>query len=91
MMPSETGIQFAAIPIGFRADRVRVAFADPCDDQAHEAVTAYFLQFDSVVSELSDIEQAWRTMEQREPHVLTSLVAVTDSAVALAQPQIGVP
>jgi Type II secretion system (T2SS), protein E, N-terminal domain len=63
MMPSETGIHFAAIPLGFRADRVRVAFADPCDDQAREAVTAYFPHFDSVVSELSDIEQAWRMME----------------------------
>jgi hypothetical protein len=67
MMPTETGIHVAAIPIGFRADRVRVAFADPCDDQAREAVTAYVPQFDIVVSELSDIEQAWRTVEQRNP------------------------
>ena len=68
MMPTETGIHFAAIPIGFRADRVRVAFADPCDDQAREAVTTYVPQFDSVVSELSDIELAWRTVEQRNPN-----------------------
>jgi hypothetical protein len=68
MMPIETGIHFAAIPLGFRADRVRVAFADPCDDQAREGVTAYVPQFDTVVSELSDIEQAWRTVEQRSPN-----------------------
>jgi hypothetical protein len=68
MMPTETGIHLAAIPIGFHADRVRVAFADPCDDQAREGVTAYVPQFDTVVSELSDIEQAWRTVEQRNPN-----------------------
>lgn len=67
-MPTETGIHLAAIPIGFHADRVRVAFADPCDDQAREGVTAYVPQFDTVVSELSDIEQAWRTVEQRNPN-----------------------
>ena len=67
MMPTETGIHFAAIPIGFHADRVRVAFADPCDDRACEAVTAYVPQFEMVVSELSDIEEAWRTVEHRSP------------------------
>jgi hypothetical protein len=54
-------MHFAAIPIGFQGDRVRVTFADPIDERAHEAVTAHFAHFDRVVSELSDIEQALRT------------------------------
>ena len=61
MVPLEVGMHFAAIPIGFQRDRVRVAFADPIDDKAHQAVTAHFAHFDRVVSELSDIEQALRT------------------------------
>jgi MshEN domain len=61
MLPLEVGMQFAAIPIGFHGDCVRVAFADPIDEQAHQAVTAQFAHFDRVVSELSDIEQALRT------------------------------
>ena len=62
LLPIEVGMHFAAIPIGFQADRVRVAFADPIDEQAHQAVTAHFAHFDRVVSELSDIELALRTV-----------------------------
>jgi type II secretion system (T2SS) protein E len=61
LLPLEVGMHFAAIPIGFHGDRVRVAFADPIDEQAHQAITAHFTHFDRVVSELSDIEQALRT------------------------------
>ena len=62
LLPFEVGMHFAAIPIGFHGDRVRVAFADPIDEQAHEAVTAHFAHFDRVVAELSDIELALRTV-----------------------------
>jgi hypothetical protein len=62
MMPAETGIRFGAIPIGFFAGRVRVAFADPCDDQAQEAVKRHVSNPDVVIAELSDIESAWRTV-----------------------------
>ena len=65
LIPSETGIQFAAIPINVRGNRISVAFADPCDEQAHQAVTMHVSDFVSVVAELSDIEQAWRTLERR--------------------------
>ena len=65
MMPSETGVQFAAIPIAVHGGRIRIAFADPCDEHAHQAVTTHVPQFVPVVAELSDIEQAWRTLEHK--------------------------
>lgn len=62
MMPAETGIRVGAIPLGFLAGRVRVAFADPSDDQAQEEVKRYISTPDVVIAELSDIEAAWRTV-----------------------------
>jgi hypothetical protein len=56
-MPAETGVRVGAIPIG-----IRVAFADPCDDQAQETVKRYVSNPDVVIAELSDIESAWRTV-----------------------------
>jgi hypothetical protein len=61
-MPAETGVRVGAIPIGFLAGRIRVAFADPCDDQAQETVKRYVSNPDVVIAELSDIESAWRTV-----------------------------
>jgi len=65
LIPTETGVQFAAVPIGLLGDRVRVAFADPCDHRAHEAVRVHIPNYEGVVAEFSDIEQAWRTLAQR--------------------------
>ena len=65
LMPTDTGLQFAAVPIGFVGERVRVAFADPCDQRAHEAVQAHIPKYEGVVSELSEIERAWRTVAHR--------------------------
>jgi Type II secretion system (T2SS), protein E, N-terminal domain len=62
MMPAETGVRVGAIPIGFYGGRVRVAFADPCDDQAQDAVKRHVSNADVVIAELSDIESAWRTV-----------------------------
>lgn len=62
MMPAETGVRVGAIPIAFLAGRVRVAFADPCDGQAQEAVKRYVSNAEVVVAELSDIESAWRSV-----------------------------
>jgi hypothetical protein len=61
LLPLEVGMHVAAIPIGFQGNRVRVAFADPLDEQAQQTVTAHLAHFDRVVAELSDIEQALRT------------------------------
>jgi len=65
MMPVETGVRFAVIPIGVHRGCVRVAFADPCDDGAFEAVARSIDDFEPVVAELTDIETAWRTVARR--------------------------
>jgi len=62
LMPAETGMRVAAIPISFYGGKVRVAFGDPCDEQAQRAVAAHVLDFTVAVAELSDIEMAWRTV-----------------------------
>ena len=61
MVPFEIGMRFAAVPVCFLGDRVRVAFADPSDEHAQQAMTAHIAAFDSAVAELSDIEMALRT------------------------------
>ncbi len=65
ILPVETGVRFAAIPIGVRGDLVRVAFADPYDEGARDAVGAYVQNVEPVVAELTDIETAWRTVARR--------------------------
>lgn len=65
LIPLETGLHFAAIPIGVLGSRVRIAFADPCDQSAHQAVATYVPNYEGVVAELSDIELAWRTVARR--------------------------
>jgi hypothetical protein len=65
VLPVETGVRFAVIPIAVHRDTVRVAFADPCDDGAFDAVAQTIDNFDPVVAELSDIETAWRTVARR--------------------------
>jgi hypothetical protein len=62
-MPAATGIQFGVIPIGVSRGRIRVAFGDPTDEGAQEAVGRYIQDPEVVVSELSDIAAAWRRIE----------------------------
>jgi hypothetical protein len=64
LLPFETGMRFAAIPVCLLGDRARVAFADPCDEPAQQAVAAHLAGFECVVAELSDIEQAWQTLHR---------------------------
>jgi type IV pilus assembly protein PilB len=59
-LPAEIGIRFAVIPIGVRAGVVRVAFADPTDDEAREAVAVHLSSLEAVIAELSEIRSAWR-------------------------------
>jgi hypothetical protein len=54
-------MRFAAIPVCFHGDRIRVAFADPSDEHAKQAMTTHIASFDPAVAELSDIETALRT------------------------------
>lgn len=60
MLPVEIGIRFAAIPVGMHRGLVRVAFADPTDEEAQQAVGAYLQTVDAVVADLSDIRSTWR-------------------------------
>jgi hypothetical protein len=62
LVPFEIGMHFAAVPVCFRGDRVRVAFADPTDELAQQAMKAHVAAFDCAVAELSDIESALRTV-----------------------------
>lgn len=67
-IPAETGIRFAVIPIGIRAGVVRVAFADPTDDEAREAVAVHLSSMEAVIAELSEIRSAWRRLSSNAQH-----------------------
>jgi len=61
LLPREVGERFGAIPV--RAEEggaVQVAFADPTDPDALEAVERYVDDVRIAVAELSDIRLAWR-------------------------------
>jgi hypothetical protein len=63
LLPSEIGMRFAVLPIGRMGGRVRVAFADPCDDEAKETVRAFVGEFTVVVADLLEIELAWKSID----------------------------
>ncbi len=63
MIPAPIGQRFAAIPIGVRSGSIRVAFADPTDEEALQAVGTYLSAIYPVVADLSDIRSAWRRIE----------------------------
>ena len=59
MVPAEVGLRYAAIPIGVVQGRLRVAFADPCDQTACAEITRHCGDYEITVAELSDIVLAW--------------------------------
>jgi hypothetical protein len=65
MIPSAVGKAAAAIPVREIGDKVQVAFADPTDPQALEAVDRYLhkIEIAVAVAELSDIRLAWRSVK----------------------------
>lgn len=63
MFPAEVGMRVAAIPIAMARGKVRVAFADPTDEEALEAVNSRLADIEVVVSELSNIRAAWRQVQ----------------------------
>ena len=63
MIPASIGRRFAVIPIGVRSGSIRVAFADPTDEEAQQAVGTHLSTIDPVVADLSDIRSAWRRIE----------------------------
>jgi type IV pilus assembly protein PilB len=62
MLPSAVGKAAAAIPVREIGSTVQVAFADPTDPQALEAISRYLpkIEIALAVAELSDIRLAWR-------------------------------
>lgn len=62
MLPAAVGAAAAAIPVREIGKKVQVAFADPTDPQALEAVDRYLpkIEVEVAVAELSDIRLAWR-------------------------------
>jgi hypothetical protein len=62
MVPVEIGLRYAAIPIGLVDGRLRVAFADPCDETASAAISGYCNSYEIAVAELSEIVSAWREL-----------------------------
>lgn len=65
LMPVDEGRRAAAIPVGTVGGRVRVAFADPSDEAAQAIVERYVsAPYERAVGELSDIDRAWRSIEQ---------------------------
>jgi len=63
MLPSSEGMRIAAVPIGILGGRVRVAFADPSDETAQAVARKFVGDFSLAVSELSEIELAWRSLD----------------------------
>jgi hypothetical protein len=59
-LPAAIGLQFAAIPVRAQEFGVQVAFADPSDREALDAVQQYVPWVVVAVAELTDIELAWR-------------------------------
>jgi hypothetical protein len=69
LVPREVGETVAAIPVRAGTNRVQVAFADPTDPEAIEAIRAYIEHVQPAVAEFSDIRLAWRAVEQPQAHL----------------------
>jgi Type II secretion system (T2SS), protein E, N-terminal domain len=70
LVPRDVGERVAAIPVRADRDAVLVAFADPSDPNAVEAIHEYLGNIQVAVAELSDIRFAWRDV--RQPRAATS-------------------
>ena len=64
LVPRDIGERVGAIPVRADRDRVQVAFADPTDPVAVEAIHSYLANISAAVAELSDIRLAWRAVRQ---------------------------
>jgi Type II secretion system (T2SS), protein E, N-terminal domain len=63
MIPSSEGMRIAAVPVGVFGGRIRVAFADPSDETAQAVARKFVGDFSLAVSELSEIELVWRSLD----------------------------
>ncbi len=63
LLPRDVGVRYAAVPVRWVNDELRVAFADPSDTEAVAAVQARLsVPIQSAIAELSDIDAIWRTV-----------------------------
>jgi hypothetical protein len=60
LVPREIGERVSAIPVRSDRECVQVAFADPTDPTAVEAIHSYLGNISAAVAEMSDIHLAWR-------------------------------
>jgi hypothetical protein len=60
LLPAEVGMRFAAIPVTFVDGSVQVAYADPSDQQALDAVREHIAATTPAVAEFTDISILWR-------------------------------
>ena len=67
LLPREVGARSAAVPVRRVDGATQVAFADPTDATALAAVREFFPEFIPAVAELSDIENAWRSLAPTPP------------------------
>jgi hypothetical protein len=83
LLPSDIGARAAAIPVRRMSGGTQVAFADPTDPAALEAVRDYIPSFVPAVAELSDIKNAWRLID---PPAKASSEPEPEQAPEVAQP-----
>jgi hypothetical protein len=63
LLPRDVGVRYAAVPVRWVRDELRVAFADPSDTEAVAAVQARLsAPIQPAIAELSDIDAVWRTV-----------------------------
>ena len=67
LVSSKVGMQFAFLPIGRLGGKVRIAFADPLDEQAKSIAAAAVGEYTVAVADMLEIELAWRTID---PHLM---------------------
>jgi hypothetical protein len=63
LLPRDVGLRYAAVPVRFVGNELRVAFADPSDAESVAAVQERLsAPIQAAIAELSDIDAVWRTV-----------------------------
>ena len=63
LMPPEVGRRYAAVPVRFVGGALRIAFADPSDEETVAAVQGQMaFPIQPAVAELSEIDTIWRSL-----------------------------
>lgn len=85
LVPKRVAIRHLVVPVAREADRLRVAFADPFDPEALEAVRrATGLEIDPMVSTLSSIQSAIERAYRGDTKVVHREATLRQAAAATA-------